>query len=343
MLNINRFIGRPVLVVGALALAGCGGSSDSSGLLTVSITDSPVDDAAHVYVVFEGLEIKPREGEAINFDFEANREIDLLTLQDGVTASLLDGADVPVGEYQWIRLKIYAAENLNDGSRIEFDENGYYANGEMYAAGIYPLFIPSGFQTGLKLVRPFSVGAGSTTRLVIDFDLRKSVIAPPGRAPNFILKPTLRLMDELETGTISGDVEVAYLAEQLGVADGETCVPGVYLFRGGDATPDDADRVMEDGVDPILYARPEANAEGIASYVFSFVPESRVGVTDDDYTVAFTCNADVDEFPDANEYDPGAAEGEPGFETMAWVKALNVFVTAGATTEVNYLAPPPSD
>jgi len=339
MIKMRNVAGVSLLAAGALALAGCGGSSDGEGLLTVKLTDSPVETADHVYVVFEGLEIKPVDDEAISFDFDSRREIDLLTLQDGVTESLLDGADVPVGDYEWIRLKIYAAEDTQDSSRIVVPD-GAYANGQTYEAGTYPLFIPSGFQTGLKLVRPFSVAAGSTTRLVIDFDLRKSVIAPPGLAPNFLLKPTLRLVDELETGTVAGDVDVAYLADQFEV-DVEACFPAVYLFEGGEATPDDADRDSADGADPVLYETLEPNAEGIAAYVFAFVAATRDGVDGDDYTVAFTCDGDVDAAPDESEYDPGAGEGEPGFETMAWVTEDFVVVDAGETTEVNFLPEAP--
>ena len=336
MLNINRFRELSLLAAGALALAGCGGSDNGNGVLTVKITDSPVEAAEHVYVVFEGLEIKPVDGDAIAFDFDGNRrEIDLLTLQDGVTESLLDGADVPVGDYEWIRLKVYAAENMMDGSRIVVP-SGARANGRTYDAGTYSLFIPSGFQTGLKLVRPFSVGAGSTTRLVIDFDLRKSAIAPPGRAPNFILKPTLRLVDELETGTIAGDVDVALLAAEFGIDDVEACFPAVYLFEGGEAEPDDADGMSADG--PLLFEALEANEEGVASYVLAFVPATRAGVGDDDYTVAFTCDGDVDT-ADVDDFDPTGENAELS-GTMAWVVENFVVVDAGETTVVDFPAAP---
>jgi len=89
----------------------------------------------------------------------------------------------------------------------------------------FPLYIPSGAETGLKLSKPFVVAQRATTRLMIDFDLRKSVVAPPGQSPNWILKPSLRLVDLLEVGALKGTVDIAALAlaQQTTVAN---CKPG---------------------------------------------------------------------------------------------------------------------
>jgi hypothetical protein len=78
---------------------------------------------------------------------------------------------VPAGRYQSIRLLIEAQQN-QPSSYIDF------ASGARY-----PLYVPSGSESGLKLIRGFTVAAGSNSNFTIDFDLRKSVIAPPGQAP----------------------------------------------------------------------------------------------------------------------------------------------------------------
>jgi hypothetical protein len=319
----------------AALLAACGGGGsdgDATGALNLKITDSPVDEAEKVVVVFTGIELKPRDGQAISIDVDCvedtetehqecvgdNAYLDLLNYQDGATFELLDGRRVDAGEYEWIRLKVLAEMNNSSGSYIKLLDGSEY-----------PLFIPSGSETGLKLVRPFTVAQGGTTRLVIDFDIRKSVIAPPGLAPNYILKPTLRLMDELETGTIEGVVDLAALgAEQ----EAESCDGGVYLFNGAGATPDDADGVADDGADPVVY-RSLVAAEGstAASYSFPFVEAGA-------YTIAFTCDFAVDASPEESEYDPGAADGEPGFETMRWTTA-DVTVAADQTEVVDFPFP----
>ena len=89
---------------------------------------------------------------------------------------------------------------------------------ELDDGSIHPLFIPSGNQTGLKLIRGFIIGAGSTHNFTIDFDLRKSVIHPPGLGEPYLLKPVLRMVNNLEVGTIEGTVAPAL------VVDG--CMPG---------------------------------------------------------------------------------------------------------------------
>jgi hypothetical protein len=304
------------------ALAACGGSSgdgSNTGSLTLRIGDAPVDGASEVVIVFTGVSLHGPGGTR-TIEFTEPREIDLLAYQNGATVELLDGVDVEAGEYDWMRLEVIAEQNRNDGSYILFE------SGEQF-----PLYVPSGAQTGLKLNRPFTVAAGSVTRLVADFDLRKSIIEPPGLSPNYVLKPVLRLMDELETGGIAGEVDLAALAAlQLGAEAGpEDCAGGVYLFAGADAAPDDADGDAADGVDPVVYLPLEYDGlNAVVPYQIAFVEAGA-------YTVAATCHFDVDASPEASEYDPGAANGEPGFETMAWTANGQVVVEPDATTIVN--------
>ncbi|NHA15507.1 DUF4382 domain-containing protein [Thioalkalivibrio sp. XN279] len=318
MLTLKTTLGLSVLAAGALALAGCGGSDDGNGLLTVQLTDSPVDDAAEVVVVFTGLELKPAGGEPISVDYDEPRSIDLLQLQDGTTEALLEDFELGAGQYNWIRLKVLAEQDLQDGSYIRLETTGER----------FPLWIPSGSESGLKLVRPFIVSQQGTTEIVIDFDLRKSVIAPPGLAPNYILKPALRMVDSLLVGRVVGTVDLAYLAE---LQEAETCSGGVYVFEGGAANPDDMDGDPADGDDPLVYKLLEADEiDGtLASYVIPFLEEG-------EYTVAFTCDYVVDVSPEASEYDPTAEDGE-GFGTMRWTTFENVPVEAPGATTVDVL------
>lgn len=333
MFKTRNVAGMSLLATAALALAGCGGSSEGEGILNLKITDSPVDQAEAVVVVFTGVQLKPADGEVISFDVDCPDDqgeatgrcsIDLLTLQEGVTVDLLEDQPLPAGQYNWIRLNVLAERDMQDGSYILLEEGGEQ----------YPLFIPSGAQSGLKLVRPFIVSQTGNTELVIDFDLRKSVIAPPGLAPNYILKPTLRLVDNLLTGTIEGQVDLGALGEAQEVAADASCNGGVYLFNEADATPDDQDGDATDGADPVVYTalEPDELDGSIASYNFSFVETG-------DYTIAFTCDFGVDAAPDESEYDPGAAEGEDGYQTMRWL-TQNVTVQPDEVVIVDY--PPES-
>ncbi len=305
-----------------IVLASCGGgSSSSSGALTLKLTDAPVDGASAVVVAFTGIDLQRADGTVTTITFPATQYIDLLKLQGGATGMLTQGAAVPAGSYSWMRLKVLADQNAQNESYIAL------TNGAQY-----PLYIPSGAETGLKLVSPFVVAQGSTTSLVIDFNLRKSITAPPGQAPNYILKPALRLIDELQVGKIAATVDLTALTTaQLGAGSPvSSCKGGLYLFSGGSATPDDADGDTTDdgGSDPVVYM--PIPYDGMTTSVSLTIPFVATGP----YTVAATCNFDVDAAPDTNDYVPNATSGQPGYHTMSWSTVGNVSVTANNMTAV---------
>jgi hypothetical protein len=160
------------LVLATLGSAACGGggSDPNTRSLSLSLTDAPVDGAASVVVAFTGIDLQRSNGTLVSVDFGTTggqpniKSIDLLELQNGVTDTLTQAVAVPAGDYQWMRLKVLADKNSRGESYITL------LTGEQF-----PLWIPSGSETGLKLVRPFTVAQGSSTRLVIDFDRHSHV------------------------------------------------------------------------------------------------------------------------------------------------------------------------
>ncbi len=318
------YIAHTAVVLALLGLSACGGGSGSSspGHLTVGLADAPVDGATSVVVAFTGIELQGADGTTTSIDFAATQHIDLLKLQGGATGTLTQEASVPAGDYQWMRLKVLADKDTQNESYIMLTDGSQY-----------PLYIPSGAETGLKLVSGFTVAQGSTTSLLIEFDLRKSITAPQGQSPDYILKPALRVINQLQVGKIAANVDLAALtAAQLGsAAPVSSCNAGLYVFSGPTATPDDADgdTVDDGGTDPIVYM-PIPN-DGVTTMVSLTVPFMATG----SYTVAATCNFNVDTAPDVNDYIPNAAAGQAGFQTMKWSTADNVMVSAGNTTTVN--------
>jgi hypothetical protein len=288
-----------LVAVATLLLPGCGGgdgaAQSSTGKLTLAITDAPVDDATALVVKFTAIELKPESGEAFTIALDPAQSIDLLALAGGSSRALLQEREVPAGRYQWLRLLIETQENqptsyidLEDGSR-------------------YPLVVPSGSESGLKLIRGFTVAAGSTSNFTIDFDLRKSVIAPPGQSPNYLLKPVLRMVDNLQVGAIAGTVAPAL------IVDG--CEPVVYLFTGAGIVPDDLDLAASPDVDPLVSVPVTLDAaSGEYRFRVAFV---EMGA----YTASFTCDGDLD-----------TPEGE---ETLAFAGTQNVNVLANQTTAVS--------
>lgn len=266
---------RWVMISGltAAALAGCG-DEERWGTLSLGVTDAPVDSAARVVVEFTGVELRHQNGATETFVFDAPRQINLLALQGGGVELLLAGEEVPAGQYEWIRLTVNANRDAST-SFIEYDDGS-----------VFPLFIPSGDQAGLRLVSGFVVPEGASANFTIDFDLRRSVRRPPGLAPDHILRPALRLVDNAEVGSIAGRVDPSLIFP----ASGDACSPAVYAFEGNDVAPVE---VFGDA-GPLASATVALEEQtGDYTYRIAFLPPGP-------YTVAFTCEADQDE-PDSDD------------------------------------------
>lgn len=250
-----------------LALAGCKSDDDpENGTLALAITDAPVDGAEAVVVEFTGIEVQG-PGERLTFDFDTPKTIDLLQLTGDESLELLPETTVTAGQYQWIRLKVNAEQGVTD-SYIDID------------GARYSLYVPSGAQTGLKLNRPFMIAAGGITDMTIDFDLRKSVHEPQSGSGDYFLRPTLRIVDNLEVGHINGLVD-----ETLLNVEGCSAASSVYLFAGYDAETDDIDASEPE---PITTSTVEMNTDGFYEYEIGFIQAG-------DYTLAFTCEAAKDD------------------------------------------------
>ena len=258
----------PTLLAAATALAVLPGCDDDGGTgkLTLGITDAPVDGATAVVVQFTGVEVKPADGSARSFDFDAPRQIDLLALTGTDSELLLEDVEVPSGRYNWVRLKVDANEDGVTDSYIDLDDGSRHE-----------LEIPSGDESGLKLNTGFSVPAGGEASFTLDFDLRKSVHEPMDAGDSYKLRPTLRIVDNSRIGAIAGTVQSELVSEG--------CAPAVYVFSGSGVTPDDVDATEPD---PVSSAMPELNAgTGDYDYTVGFLGEGP-------YTVSFTCDADAD-------------------------------------------------
>lgn len=288
-----------------IGLSACdSGSSPSTGTLSLGVTDAPVDMADKVVVEFSGVEIKPQNGSAITFDFTDKCaldptlcQIDLLSLTNGISEQLLDGEIVPAGEYNWVRLMVNAEPNVIDSYIV-------------IAGSQFELRIPSGAETGLKLNNGFTVPANGEASFTVDFDLRKSVHDPVGTT-DYILRPTLRMVDNTKTGTLTGSVDPSFYES------GTTCNGSVYVFDATVLTPDDEDGEGF-GPDPVTTAFVAYDGSGY-NYKVGFLSEG-------DYLIAFTCDAQAD-----------APEVDNDVATVSFPSAANVTITANGTEVHNFL------
>lgn len=229
----------------------------------------------------------------LTFTFSSPRQIDLMQQQGGNSASLLSGVSLPAGNYAWIRLMIASTGNtitLSDGS-------------------VHPLVIPSGDESGLKLVHGFTVADGGVVDFTIDFDLRRSVILANGQ---YFLKPVLRLMNNVDVGRVSGTVMNTFMIGSTAITD-PSCMPAAYVFSGANATPVD--------INPTSSSQPIATAgvrldDESGDYRFSagFLAPGA-------YTVALVC---------ASGDDPATVD------TLTFSPPKNVTVASDNTATVSF-------
>lgn len=291
----TSIVSKTVLPALLLTLAACGGNNDSDmqGRMSLAVTDAAVDNATRVVVEFTGVTVMPANGDAVSFDFNEPRQIDLLALNGGESELLLDDVTLDAGDYNWVRLSVNAGRDASD-SFIELDDGTTHA-----------LFIPSGNQSGLKIVQGFIVPVNATSDFTIDFDLRKSVVDPQNASTEYILKPVLRMVDNTEVGAISGTVDSA-------LATATDCSPAVYVYEGADVTADD----VGSGTEPVTSAIVEMNdGTGEFEYAAAFLVPG-------DYTAAFTCEA-ANDAPDADD-------------DIAFQGTQNVTVVTGETATADF-------
>lgn len=254
------------------ASGGRGGSQN--GFLTIDITDAPVDGAKEVWVRFYGIELKPTSAEnTITLSFKSPMDINLLDLQGQKSYRMLTDATLPAGKYDWLRLNVMA---VNDGITDSYIK--------LKDSSVHELDIPAGSESGLKIIGGLEIIANTPTRMTIDFDLRKSIIATG--SGYYSLKPVLRLVDNTAVSSINGTVQVSALTgSDCPDADPSTG-NAVYLYDGLNVTPDDVDNIAPD---PVASAIPTLNnITGIYEYDLGFVPLGK-------YTAAYTCEAGFDE------------------------------------------------
>lgn len=168
--------------------------------LVIWLTDAPFprELAAEARVTFTRIDGhvsgSPSLADGWHTLAKERRSFDLLQLQNGVRTALLD-ADVPAGIWDEFRFVIDEAQiTLVDGR-------------------VFPLKIPSGEQSGLKVkVSPSIVVAGGLSpELLIDFDVDESFVVQgnaktPAGIKGFLFKPVIKAENLSASGRVVGTV-----------------------------------------------------------------------------------------------------------------------------------------
>ncbi|MFZ5572803.1 MAG: DUF4382 domain-containing protein [Thermodesulfobacteriota bacterium] len=199
-------------------ITACGGGGETatggtaqSGRLSLGITDATTADYQAVYITINKVQVlkaSENEGDDQNWEVvsEPNATYNLLELVNGLIQNL-GLVDLEVGRYDQIRL---VSGDLPDSSLNIKQEFHPYANyiiqGDHQGGYQYlELTIPSGFQSGFKIIGGFTIEQDQTTDLVLDFNVVKSIVQA-GSSGKWLLKPTVNVVDQADSSSITGRV-----------------------------------------------------------------------------------------------------------------------------------------
>jgi hypothetical protein len=201
---------RAKFIIGILAscfLVACGGSGGSSGgtgELAMSLTDATLYQYQAVYVTIDEIKVHRDNGGGWKTVASPGQTFNLLELVNGVREDL-GLATLDAGHYTQMRLII--GDTPDDSLNI-FSQTHPFANYVIVADdmdSIHELKVPSGPQTGVKLVNGFDINTNQTTELILDFDASKSVVEA-GSSGQWHLKPTIKVLETSTAAIVDGTV-----------------------------------------------------------------------------------------------------------------------------------------
>jgi hypothetical protein len=162
-----------VVAVAAVAALACKSSATGRGQLRVALVDAPNRDVSAVVVNVTKVRAHETGGGWFDVSDQAVT-VDLMQLQSSVAD--LGLANLPPGTVTEIRLIVTELGNTVVAGGVE-----------------YPLVVPSGIQSGIKIKGPWRIGECAETTVTLDFDALRSVFAhATGQGEEWILRPVIQ-------------------------------------------------------------------------------------------------------------------------------------------------------
>ena len=200
-----------LLFLPILIFTGCGGSSSSggTGTLSLGLIDVSTDEYQAVYVTIDEVQVHlgnaGGKGDGNNWITVGSPQqtYNLLELVNGVMAEL-GATEIDSGKYTQMRLIL----GLDPDDYLNCLGNSHPFPNYVVDKDdddIHELKVPSGYQTGIKLVRKFEIIEGLTVELVLDFDASASVVKA-SKSGQYLLKPTIKVIDTVKNAIVRGIV-----------------------------------------------------------------------------------------------------------------------------------------
>ena len=212
-----------ILILSMTILNGCSGTSSSgdSGALSLSLTDASSDQYRAVYVTIDEIKVHHKGGDKWITVVSPKTTYNLLDLVNGRMETL---GDVELDPGVYTQMRLYLGDT-HDKNKNLIGVPHPYANYVIDADGVHELKIPSGYQTGVKLVHKFEIVADLTVDLVLDFDACASVVKA-GKNGKYLLKPTIKITDAVNNAIVNG---IVLGAQQTGLEDDAVGLEGATV------------------------------------------------------------------------------------------------------------------
>ena len=204
--KLSSWIILSLILLMFVACGGGGGSGGdvATGTLSLSLTDASSSDYQTVFVTIDevqvhlgGSENNPNHWKSVDMPISP-LTVDLFDLVNGVREDL-GLVDLDAGRYTQMRLIIGNYPNP------DYHPFANYVITNAETPVVHELKIPSGHNTGFKVVNGFTINADQMTELILDFDATRSVIQA-GSSGQWLLKPTVKAIEEEGYAIIEGRV-----------------------------------------------------------------------------------------------------------------------------------------
>ncbi|WP_261387392.1 DUF4382 domain-containing protein [Chitinophaga pinensis] len=217
MPSLKHVASGMLLLSTALLMSACS-KDDNQGKarIQVALTDDPGDFKA-VYIDVQEVNVNYNDSDDNGWQALPGMKkgrYNLLTLVNDKDTVLAD-AEITSGTIKEIRLVLgdnnWVVTNNGDSVKLQ---------------------TPSGQSSGIKLKINMPVSGGILYKLLLDFDVAKS-IHEAGNSGKYILKPVIRTVLEAQGGSIQGVVLPAVLPSAVLVLNGQDTIASTYSGIGG--------------------------------------------------------------------------------------------------------------